>query len=1105
MLRRLYIRNFTLIDELDMEFRSGFSVITGETGAGKSIILGAIGLLLGQRADMKAIKQGADRCVVEAHFDLNRYDDMERFFEENGLDADLEDTIIRRELTASGKSRAFVNDVPVPLGLLKELGERLIDVHSQHQNLLLGKHDFQLSVVDTIARDGQELAAYREVYDAWRRASRLLDELKEQLAQNRQAQDFMQFQFDELTAAKLADGEQEELEARSETMEHAEDIKQALCEADHALSGEGSGIVSQLRSAVQALRGIERVFGGAAELAERLDSSYIELKDVAQEVSAKVENIDFDPAELDAVNARLDRLYDLEKKYRVQSVGELIAIRDDLAARLGAIEGGDELLKERELEVERLKTQCLQLGRQLSQKRSQGAAETEEQTARRLTALGMPHARFQVEVSAGEPTATGLDRVAFLFSANTSSPLQPVSQVASGGEIARVMLALKAMVSGAVKLPTIIFDEIDTGVSGKIAEQMAQIMAEMGAQDRQVISITHLPQIAALGATHYKVYKEETPQGTASHMALLTADERIGEIAQMLSGSSVTEAAIQNAKQLLKVLLFFCLFTLLPLSAQAQPWVKKAARSVFALKTFDAQGTLLASGNGVFVGQAGEALSSFAPFKGASSAVVIDAQGKQYPVEVLLGANDTYDVVKFRVGGLKKSQPLPLATTAPAVGSTVSLLPYREAKTAVSGLLRKAETFGSGYDYYTVRMQMPQDGVGLPLLDADGQLLGLMQQPATAADTLCYAVSARFADSLKMTGLSINDPALRATHIKKALPAELSQAQLTLFVAASTLDSAAYAQLLDDFIRQFPDAQDGYISRAQFAAGADRYAQADRDMTEALRVSQAKDEVHYSYSRLIYQKALYRPEPPYEPWTLDRALQEAEAAYDANPQPAYRQQQAYVLYAQQKFAEAGSVYETIFNSALRSPDLFFEAARCKLAQSDTVGYLALLDSAVSLFSRPLLKEAAPYLLARAQARLDAGKYRDATNDLNDYEQLMAAQVNDQFYYLRFQAEQGGRLFQQALNDIAKAIQLNPRQEVYYAEKASLEVRVGLYDDAILTARECISLVPDYSDGHLFLGLAQCLKGNKTEGVKSLQRAKELGDEQADGLIEKYGK
>ena len=553
MLRQLYIRNFTLIDELDMEFRPGFSVITGETGAGKSIILGAIGLLLGQRADMKAIKQGADRCVVEAHFDLQRYEGMDRFFRENDLEMDLADTIIRRELTASGKSRAFVNDVPVGLGVLKELGERLIDVHSQHQNLLLGKHDFQLSVVDIIARDGKELADYRQSFAAWREARQAFDALREQLAQSRQTQDFMQFQFDELTDARLTDGEQEELESRSDTMEHVEDIKQALYEADNALSGEVGGIVGQLRTAAQALHQVERVFGGASELAERLDSSYIELKDVAQEVSARLEDIDFDPAELDTVNARLDRIYDLEKKYRVETVAQLIDIRDELGRKLSAIEGSDELLGEKEQEVERLLADCQRLGALLTAKRRKGASEIERQMGQRLVQLGMPHARFQVEVAPGEPAATGLDRVAFLFSANTSSALQPVSQVASGGEIARVMLALKALVSGAVKLPTIIFDEIDTGVSGRVAEQMAQIMAEMGAQDRQVISITHLPQIAALGATHYKVYKEETPQGTTSHMTMLSADERVREIAQMLSGSSITDAAIENAKQLLRL------------------------------------------------------------------------------------------------------------------------------------------------------------------------------------------------------------------------------------------------------------------------------------------------------------------------------------------------------------------------------------------------------------------------------------------------------------------------------------------------------------------------------------------------------------------------
>ena len=556
-------------------------------------------------------------------------------------------------------------------------------------------------------------------------------------------------------------------------------------------------------------------------------------------------------------------------------------------------------------------------------------------------------------------------------------------------------------------------------------------------------------------------------------------------------------------KSKLLVLSFF-LFQLPLATLQAQSWVKKTAKSVLTLKTFDANGTLLGSSGGVFIGEAGDAISSFAPFRGASSAVVIDAQGKEYPVEMLLGANDTYDVAKFRVT-IKKPQGLSASKVKMTAGSPVYLLPYREMKTAVAGELSKSETFGQGYDYYTVKIQMPENGVGWPLFDAEGQLLGLMQQPATATDTLAYAVSALYADSLKMTGLSINDEALRSTHIRKALPSDVAQAQLTLFIASSTQDSATYVQLLNDFVQQFPNEQDGYVGRAQFAAGDDRYADADRDMEQALKVAQKPDEVHFSYSRLMYDKLVYRPNPAYEPWTLDRALQEAVAAYDANPQPVYKQQQAYVLYAQKKYSEASAVYETILGSSLRSPDLFFEASRCKLMQADTLGYLSLLDSAVNMFSRPLLKEAAPFILTRAQARLEAGKFREATTDFNDYEQLMAAQLNDHFYYLRFQAEQSGRLFQQALNDISKAVELNPQQELYYAEKASLEVRVGLYDEAIQTAQACIRLQPEYSDGHLFLGLAQCLKGNKAEGIKSLQRAKELGDPQADGLIEKYGK
>ena len=550
MLKQLYIRNFTLIDELDIRLHPGFSVITGETGAGKSIILGAIGLLLGQRADSKSLKNNAEKCVVEAHFDLSKYN-LQPFFEENDIDFDAADTIIRRELTTAGKSRAFINDCPVTVQELKELGEQLVDVHSQHQNLLLQKHDFQLSVVDIIAGDDKELAAYRQAYAEYREAARQLEEMRREMEQNRQNADMLQFQFDELSAARLTDGEQEELEQQSETMTHAEDIKSALYTADNALQGEGIGVVSSLHSAISALRSIANVLPAAQELTERMDSTYIELKDVAQEVGSCLERIDFDPAELDQINNRLDRLYELQRKYRVETVGELIGLRDDLQQKLAAIENSDDTLQELEAQCAKLEEQCRKLADKLTQKRKTGAQQIEQEMLGRLMPLGMPNVRFAITVEPAEIGATGQDKVQFLFSANTSTPLQPVAQVASGGEIARVMLSLKAMISGAVKLPTIIFDEIDTGVSGRVAEQMARMMQEMGLADRQVISITHLPQIAALGATHYKVTKTESATGTVSNMQELTAEERVTEIAQMLSGSSITAAAIQNAKELL--------------------------------------------------------------------------------------------------------------------------------------------------------------------------------------------------------------------------------------------------------------------------------------------------------------------------------------------------------------------------------------------------------------------------------------------------------------------------------------------------------------------------------------------------------------------------
>ena len=552
MLKHLYIKNFTLIDTLDIDLYAGFSVMTGETGAGKSIILGAIGLLLGQRADSKTIKTGAEKCVIEAHFDLTRYD-MESFFNENDIEYDADDCIIRRELTSAGKSRAFINDTPVPLTMLKELGDRLVDVHSQHQNLLLNKQDFQLSVVDIIANDTKELAQYQQTYADYQAANKELEALREEIERNRQNVDFLQFQYDELTGANLQPEELEALEQKSDTMTHSEEIKGALYTADNALQGDDSGAVEALRNTISALKGISKVFPMATELAERLDSTYIEVKDVAQEIGSLLERVDFDPAELEMVNNRLDRLYDLQKKYHADSIEELIMQRDEIGQKLSHIENSDEALEEMQQKVVQLKTRCEKEAQTLTTLRGKAAKQIEKEMQQRLVPLGMPHVRFKIEITKETLGKNGQDKVGFLFSANTSTPLQPVSQVASGGEIARVMLALKAMISGAVKLPTIIFDEIDTGVSGKIAEKMAEIMREMGQQERQVISITHLPQIAALGTHHYKVSKEESTKGTISRMEELSPEERITEIAQMLSGSDVTDAAIQNAKQLLKV------------------------------------------------------------------------------------------------------------------------------------------------------------------------------------------------------------------------------------------------------------------------------------------------------------------------------------------------------------------------------------------------------------------------------------------------------------------------------------------------------------------------------------------------------------------------
>jgi len=540
------------------------------------------------------------------------------------------------------------------------------------------------------------------------------------------------------------------------------------------------------------------------------------------------------------------------------------------------------------------------------------------------------------------------------------------------------------------------------------------------------------------------------------------------------------------------------------LFAFAQPgWVKNASKSVFTLKTFDANGSLIASSNGFFTGANGEAISSFTPFKGAVRAVIIDASGKEMSVSGMIGANDMYDVAKFRVAG--KTRPLTIAASNARSGENVWLLPYLETKNLKNGVVRKAETFQQDYAYYTIAMQAPEQAISSPILNDNGEVIGILQPAASGADSLCYAISARYADSLKVTGLSINDQTLRLTRIRTEIPESLDDANLMMYMASASTDSANYAQLISEFIQKFPSAPDGYAYRAQFATSYGDFTAAEKDMEEAIKLSANKDNEHYNYARLIYNKEIYQPNMPYANWSLDKALSEAREAWKLNPIPAYRELEANILYAQKNYDEAYNRYIELTKTNMVTADTWYCAAQCKGQLKDTTAMIALLDSAMNMFSKPYLKQAAPYLWARANAKFESKKYREAVTDMNDYEQLMAADVNANFYYIRHQAEIEGRLFQQALNDITQATKMEPKNTFYLAEKASLELRVGLYDQAAETANEIKALEPDNSDGYLFLGLSQCMKGNKKDGLTNLQKAKELGYPQADELIEKYAK
>ena len=552
MLKQLYIQNFTLIDEMNILFHPGFSVITGETGAGKSIILGALGLLKGNRADTKQIRQGEERCIIEAHFDIRQYD-LKDFFLENDLDDDPHDCILRREININGKSRAFINDTPASLSVMKDLGERLIDIHSQHQNLLLNKEDFQLHVVDILTKDEDTLRKYQESYQKYKKEQTILEEMIAKVSKDQENEDYLRFQLQELSDAALSEGEQEILEQEISTLEHAEEIKSALYLSQNLISNESNGIIETLNQVSQQLQKIEQIYTPVQEISQRMESCYIEMKDLLQEITTQGEQVSYNPQQLEQSQARLDTINSLEHKYHVASIAELIAYQQKIQEQINLLDHSDEEIQKQKDIVAKLLDNCTQQAERLTTIRKKAAKTIESEMKARLVPLGIPKINFKVDIKPKELSSNGKDSVSFLFSANTNSPLSPVSQVASGGEIARVMLSLKAMISGAVKLPTIIFDEIDTGVSGSVAEKMAHIMDEMGNNHRQVISITHLPQIAALGKNHYKVSKTETPNGTISNMTPLNEQQRIEEIAQMLSGSNITKAALANARELLNV------------------------------------------------------------------------------------------------------------------------------------------------------------------------------------------------------------------------------------------------------------------------------------------------------------------------------------------------------------------------------------------------------------------------------------------------------------------------------------------------------------------------------------------------------------------------
>lgn len=546
------------------------------------------------------------------------------------------------------------------------------------------------------------------------------------------------------------------------------------------------------------------------------------------------------------------------------------------------------------------------------------------------------------------------------------------------------------------------------------------------------------------------------------------------------------------------IILFVCV------NSKAQPSaVKNAAKSVFELTTYSADGSVLSVSHGVFVGNTGEAISNLKPFIGAARATVTDAKGHKMNVERIMGINDLYDVAKFKVNG--KTTPLTMAQSAETSESQAWLISYAEkSPTITAATVKSVETFMDKYSYYIFSLTAPENTNACPFVNADGQVIGIMQPSTTSSDI--HATDAKFIADLQTSGLSVEDETMKKIGIPPLLPTDKSQALLALMMAAQANDSIKHAAIVNDFKSQYPTSVDGYTAQAQIYLNANSFDEAAKEMETAIKKVENKDEAHYNYSKIIYDKEVYKNNIPYEPWSLDKAYDEINKAYALNPQPSYQHQQALITYAKGEYQKAYDMFMELTKTSIRNPELFYSASQCKqMLKAPAKEVIALLDSAINTTDTLRIREAAPYFLARAEAYITTDSFRQAVFDYTRYEILVNGNVNANFYYIREQAEVKAKLYQQALIDITTAIMLSPKEPTYYAEKASLELRVNMIDDALKTATKCVELAPEYADGYIILGLAQINKGNKTEGLKNLEKAKQLGHIQAQEMIDKYSK